>query len=130
MTDSKNAYKGFFDSWMDFNTKMMQSGISTMREYWTPESYENFYSSWSKHYSEMMEKIMRLPGFTEKSWETFKSTTGFQKFSEMMAQQYLKSVNVPTREEIDELSQRISYLDDKMEIIEEKLDSLLEKTAV
>ncbi len=125
VADSTDMCKGFLESWMDFNTQMMKSGFDALGGYCSSDSCEKFYKDWSTHYSDMMEKVMRLPGFTEKSWEAFKTTAGFQKFTEMMTRQYLASLNVPTREEIDELSERISYLDDRLESMEEKLDRAL-----
>jgi DNA anti-recombination protein RmuC len=117
-----------YETWMDFNFKMMQNSMEIVKNCWDSGNYEKLYSTWSENVTEMMEKMMRTPGFTENSWNMFKSTMGFQKFLKMMTSMYLKSLDIPEREEIDELSERINYFDDRIEKIQELLESILEKT--
>jgi TnpA family transposase len=122
MKDGSDYYKAFYESWVDFNRSMMEKSISAIKDSWDPATYEKFYSAWSQNMSEMMEKVMRAPGFAETSWNAFKGTTGFQKFFQLMTDTYLKNMNIPTREEYEEVSKRLDYLDDRLENIEKMLD--------
>jgi hypothetical protein len=114
-----------YETWMDFNYNMMKDSMEIAKNWWDVDNYEKFYSIWSKNMTEMMEKMMRTPGFTENSWKAFKSTAGIQKFYKMLSNMYLKTLDVPDRDEIDELSERINYLDDKIEKMEEMLESII-----
>lgn len=127
MSDSMNFFKDFYSSWADFNVNMMKSSVGIATEAWKPETYEKFYGDWLKNTGDMMEKIMRIPGFAGYSWEIFKTSTGFQKMYQEMMELYLKNMKLPTHGDIDELSQRINYLDDKIEELEKKLKELQPK---
>jgi hypothetical protein len=133
MNNTHEKGKGFdcvsqmYETWMDFNFKMMKDSMEIATNWWDIDNSEKFYSIWSKNMSEMLEKMMRTPGFTENSWNLFKSTSGIQQFYRMLSNMYLKTLDVPDREEIDELSERINYLDDKLEKIEEILETISEQ---
>jgi len=126
-SDKKNVFVDFYSSWVDFNVKMIKNSMELTTEAWEPESYEKFYRSWSENMGDLIEKMFRMPGFAKHSWEFFKSTTGFQKNFNEMIEMYLKAMKIPTHKEVDELSERINYLDDKLEEIEKKLDLLLDQ---
>lgn len=125
MKENSNFLKDFYSSWVDFNVNMTKSSMELMAESWKPENYENFYKVWSENMGNIMEKIMRMPGFANYSWQTFKSSAGFQKMFGEMIEMSHRNMKLPTHKDIDELSERISYLDDKLEEIEKKLDKLL-----
>jgi len=124
MSDSTNFFKDFYSSWADFNMNMMKSSMGLATESWKPETYEKFYGDWMKNTGDMLEKIMRMPGFAGYSWEIFKSSTGFQKMFHEMTEVYMKNMKLPTHGDVDELSQRINYLDDKIEELEKKIKEL------
>lgn len=125
MKDEKDFFKGFYTGWLDFNMKMAKASVDMAQQFWSPESYEKFYSCWSENMAGLMEEMMKAPGFTENSWKAFKSTVGFQKFWEMMTRTYMKNMNIPTREEFEEVLQRLDYTDDRLDKIEQKLEQLL-----
>ena len=106
---------------------IMKSSMGLASEAWKPETYEKFYGDWLKNTGDMMEKIMRMPGFAGYSWEIFKTSTGFQKMFQEMMELYMKNMKIPTHGDIDELSQRVNYLDDKIEILEKKIKELESK---
>jgi predicted ribosome quality control (RQC) complex YloA/Tae2 family protein len=121
MSEKNEFLKDFYSSWVDFNLNMMKSTMDLSTETWKPENYEKFYGSWSKNMSEILEKTMRMPGFTTYSWEIFKSSTGFQKYLNDAMEQYHKTLKIPVHKDIDELSERINHLDDRIEELEKKL---------
>ena len=123
MSDSVNFFKDFYSSWLNANMNIMKSSMGLASEAWKPETYEKFYGTWLENTGDMMEKIMRMPGFAGYSWEIFKSSTGFQKIFQEMVERYMKNMKLPTHDDIDELSQRINYLDNKIEELEKKISS-------
>ena len=127
MSENNNFFKDFYSSWVDFNVNMTKSSMELMTQSWKPENYEKFYHVWSENMGTIMEKVMRMPGFAPYSWEVFKSSAGFQKMFREMTELSCKNMNIPTNKDIDELSERINYLDDKLESIEEKLDKFLKE---
>ena len=122
MSDQTEFAQGLYKNWFDFNKKMMENSMDMTMKYWKPEHYEKMYSQWSSFMSDMMTKMMTQPGFTDKCWKSFKQTAGFQKFWEEANKEYFKNLNMPTREEFDELTARMDYLDDQLEELRKKTD--------
>ncbi|MCE1246278.1 MAG: hypothetical protein LWY06_06520 [Firmicutes bacterium] len=121
--NTTDFFKEFYATWSEHNTNMMKNFSNLTTESWKAESYEKFYRSWSEDTSAMMEKLMRMPGFANYSWEIFKNTTGFQEAFNQMTEAYLKGMNIPTHKDLSELHERLDYLDDKLEELESKMQS-------
>lgn len=123
-TGEAEFQKTVFDAWMNYNMEMMKKSYDIAKDCWNADNFEKFYGVWSSNTSEMMDKVLRTPEFLESSWEMFKNSAGIMRFFEEQTKMNLKSMNVPTMDQLDELSERINYLDDKLENLEEKLDSI------
>jgi hypothetical protein len=120
MMNNTDFFKEFYNTWSEQNVNMMKSFTNLASESWKTESYEKFYRSWSENTSAMMEKMMHVPGFANHSWEIFKNTTGFQEAFNQMTEAYLKGMNIPSQKDLNEIHERLDYLDDKLEELEAK----------
>ena len=127
MKDQAELFEGFYKTWFDFNKKMMENSMEMSMELLRPEQYDKFYTQWSQHMSEMISKMMTAPGFTDKCWESFKASSGFYKFWQASTQEYFKNMNMPTREEYDELAARMDYFDDQLAEMKKMMKEISEK---
>jgi hypothetical protein len=119
--ETTESFKEFFHLWQDMTMNMVKNPMEFTAKAFKPEQYEKFYELYSKQMNEMMEKVMRTPGFATQSWDLFKGTREFHKYMDSMVEQSLKHLKIPTHKDINFMSERLNHLEDRLTVLEEKL---------
>jgi hypothetical protein len=121
MKECTESMKDFFTLWTDLTMSMIKNPMEVAAKTWKTEHFEKLYETYSKNMQEMMERFYKTPGFASKSWEMFKSTKGFQNYFGEMLEIGLRNMSIPTSKDIDELSKRLNYLEDRIDAIEQRV---------
>ncbi len=112
---SKEFYKGFYQSWLELTMETVKNSAELAGSAWKVESYGKFYQKWMNSMKGAMDRILRMPGFASNGWQIFKSTTAHSEIIKEMTELQLRQLEIPSHADLDELSERISYLDDQLE---------------
>ena len=120
--------KGFSDfanlytAWMESNTDLQIVFMEAMRKVRektaaemtgniNPEQYKDFYKIWMETYSETFHEFLKSGHFANDLGKFMSSLLEFQKFNrEMLEENYLKPMNLPTKTEIDEINKELYSL--------------------
>ena len=120
--------KGFSDfanlytAWMESNTDLQIVFMEAMRKVREktaaeitgdigPEQYKDFYKIWMETYSETFHEFLKSGHFANDLGKFMSSLLEFQKFNrEMLEENYLKPMNLPTKTEIDEINKELYSL--------------------
>jgi hypothetical protein len=121
MKEYAESMKEFFTLWTDLTMSMIKNPMEVAARAWKTEHFEKLYETYSKNMSEMMERFYKTPGFATRSWDMLKSTKGFQNYFGEMLEMGLRNMSIPTAKDIDELSERLNYLEDRLDAIEQKV---------
>jgi hypothetical protein len=141
---SEKMMKGFpifsnlYASWMDSNAKLQSVFMEAMHETYEnaatemkgeigPEKYRDFYKIWMETYSKTFKEFLNSDGFTS-DWGKFMSNyLDFQEYNrEMLEENYLKPMNIPTKTEIDEIIKEVYSLKKKVRELTSQINELTE----
>ncbi|MDQ7821399.1 MAG: hypothetical protein RDV48_01255 [Candidatus Eremiobacteraeota bacterium] len=106
--------------WVDTMQAMARNPLEAMGKAWSAETYSRWYDLHSRMTSEILEGILRTPGFAAQSWEMVKGTSPFRKFSREMMETAMKTMELPTGKDINELHERLDSLEDRIESMEKE----------
>ena len=85
------------------------------------QSFSAMVTEWERNFDAFANQVMGTEAYSQAMNEMQKSQLGFQRgFAEMMTQQ-LATMNIPSREDVLQLSELVRQLDRRMERIEERL---------
>ncbi len=113
-----NLYAAGMDSSIDFQSVFMEA-MRRMREKTatdmggetSPEKYKDFYRIWIETYSETFKEFLKSGHFAEDTGKFMSHFMEFQKYNrEMLEENYLKPMNLPTKKEIDEINKELYSL--------------------
>lgn len=113
-----NLYAAGMDSNIDFQSvfmeamRRMREKIATEMEGETsPENYKEFYRIWVETYSETFKEFMGSGHFASDMGKFISYFMEFQKYNrEMLEENYLKPMNLPTKADIDEINKELYSL--------------------
>ena len=114
--------KGFFDACAEFNLKLMNAGMSLSKEGIEQETYKKFFAAWQAALAEYLDKYLRSPEFCEKLSQNMSASLFCKKNIDQVLLSSLKSLKLPTRDDIGELYGRIDAIEEKVDQVLEKLD--------
>jgi polyhydroxyalkanoic acid synthase PhaR subunit len=89
------------------------------------QTYELAEEAWSK----ALGQVSGTDAFSASLGKSLDSYLGFQKLMRDNMQLYLESMNVPTRDDIARLGELIVNLENKIDDLDDRVDSLLEEVA-
>ena len=125
---SEKMMKGFstfvelYTTWMDSNVNFQSVFMEAMRRMHekmgsemegeiSPENYKDFYKLWIETYSETFKEFLKSGHFAEDMGKLMSHFMEFQKYNrEMLEENYLKPMNLPTKTDIDEINKELYSL--------------------
>ncbi len=129
---SVNLYTAWMESLVNFQHIFMEA-MRRMREKMTtemegevrPERYRDFYQLWIETYSETFKEFLKSGHFSSDMGRLTSYFVDFQKSNrELVEENVLKPVNLPTRTEIDEMNRELYALKKTTKNLTRDLDSL------
>lgn len=142
---SEKMMKGFslfvdlYSTWMDSNMNFQSVFIEAMRRVKektdaemegeiSPEKYKEFYRIWIETYSETFKEFLKSGHFASDMGKLMSYFMEFQKFNrEMLEENLLKPMNLPTKSEIDEINKELYSLKKKVKELDSHIKDLSEK---
>ncbi len=129
---SINLYTAWMESLVNFQNVFMEA-MRRMREKMTtemegevrPERYKDFYQLWIETYSETFKEFLKSGHFSSDMGRLTSYFVDFQKSNrDLVEENVLKPVNLPTRTEIDEMNRELYTLKKTTKNLTRDLDSL------
>ena len=139
---SEKMMKGFSlfaelsSTWMDSNVNFQSVFMEAMRRVRektanemegeiNPEKYKEFYRIWIETYSETFKEFLKSGHFASDMGKFMSYFMEFQKFNrEMLEENYLKPMNLPTKTEIDEINKELYSLKKKVKELDRVIKEL------
>lgn len=135
MTGFSN-FANFYTGWMDLNfdfqkvfvdsMKKMHENIETeMQGEISPDKYKELYNIWIDTYSSTFKEFMSSGHFSSEMGKFMSYFLEFQKYNrEMLEENYLKQMNLPTKTDIDEINKELFALRKKTKELASQIDKL------
>lgn len=129
---SVNLYTAWMESLVNFQHIFMEA-MRRMRKKMTtemeveirPEMYKDFYQLWIETYSETFKEFLKSGHFSSDMGRLTSYFVDFQKSNrELVEENVLKPVNLPTRTEIDEMNRELYTLKKTAKNLTRDMDSL------
>ncbi len=142
---SEKMMKGFstfvelYTTWMDSNVNFQSVFMEAMRRVHektatdmegeiSPEKCKDFYKIWIETYSETFKEFLKSGHFASDMGKLNSYLMEFQKYNrEMLEENYLKPMNLPTKTEIDEINKELYYLKKTVKELTSQIKELKEK---
>jgi class III poly(R)-hydroxyalkanoic acid synthase PhaE subunit len=129
---SVNLYTAWMESLVNFQNVFMEA-MRRMREKMTteiegealPEMYRDFYQLWIETYSETFKEFLKSGHFSSDMGRLTSYFVDFQKSNrDLVEENVLKPINLPTRTEIDEMNRELYSLKKTAKNLARDLESL------
>jgi len=142
---SEKMMKGFsnfsnlYESWMESNSHLQSVLMEAMRKTYEktatetegavgPERYRDFYKVWIETYSRTFKEYLGSERFASDLGKLMSHSLDLQKYNkEMLEENYLKPMNLPTKTEIDEINKEVYSLKKKVKELTRQVRELSEK---
>jgi hypothetical protein len=142
---SEKMMKGFsnfvnlYGSWMESNIDFQSVFMEAMRRVHektaiemggeiSPEKYKDFYRIWIETYSETFKEFLKSGHFASDMGKFMSYFMEFQKHTgEMLEENYLKPMNLPTKTQIDEINKELYSLKKTVKELTSQIKELKEK---
>ncbi len=142
---SEKMMKGFstfvdlYTAWMDSNVnfqsvfmeamrRMREKTATEMEGKISPEKYKDFYKLWIETYSETFKEFLKSGHFASDMGKLNSYLMEFQKYNrEMLEENYLKPMNIPTKTEIDEINKELYSLKKTVKELTSQIKEFKEK---
>ena len=93
-----------------------------------PDSYKDVYKIWMDTYSETFQEFLKSGDFAQDMGEVMSRALAVQQYDrDMMEENYLKPLNLPTKSEIDELNKEVYALKRTVKGLTKQVKKLSEK---
>ena len=128
-----------YTTWMDSNINLQSVFMEAMRRVRektakemegeiSPEKYKDFYKIWIETYSETFKEFLKSGHFASDTGKFMSHFMEFHKYNrEMLEENYLKPMNLPTKTEIDEINKELYSLKKTVKVLTSQINKLLEK---
>lgn len=130
-----NLYAAWMDSSINFQSvfmeamrRMHEKTGSEMEGEISPEKYKDFYKAWIETYSETFKEFLSSGHFASDSGRFMSYFMEFQKRNrEMLEENYLKPMNLPTKAELDDVYKELYSLKRTVKELTSQVKELSEK---
>jgi class III poly(R)-hydroxyalkanoic acid synthase PhaE subunit len=123
--DSSSNFQSVF---MEAVRKVQEKTGSEMEGEISPEKCKDFYKIWIETYSETFKEFMKSGHFAADMGKLNSHLMDFQKYNrEMLEENYLKPMNLPTKTEIDEINKELYSLKKTVKELTSHIKALEEK---
>jgi class III poly(R)-hydroxyalkanoic acid synthase PhaE subunit len=108
--------------------KVQEKTGSEMEGEISPEKCKDFYNIWIETYSETFKEFLRSGHFASDMGKLNSHLMDFQKYNrDMLEENYLKPMNLPTKSEIDEINKELYFLKKTVKELTSQIKELKEK---
>ncbi|MCZ7358089.1 MAG: hypothetical protein O8C66_09225 [Candidatus Methanoperedens sp.] len=130
-----NLYTAGMDSNFNFQSifteamrRVREKTATDMEGEITPEKYKDFYKIWIETYSETFREFLKSGHFASDMGKLNSYLIEFQKYNrEMLEENYLKPMNLPTKTDIDEINKELYSLKKTVKELTSQIKELKEK---
>ncbi len=130
-----NLYTAGMDSninlqsvFMEAMRRVREKTTTDMKGEISPEKYKDFYKIWIEMYSETFKEFLKSGHFASDMGKLNSCLMDFQKYNrEMLEENYLKQMNLPTKTEIDEINKELYSLKKTVKELTRQINELKEK---
>ncbi len=123
--DSTSDFQSVF---MEAMRRVHEKTESEMEGEISPEKYKDFYKIWMETYSETFKEFLKSGHFASDMGKLNSYLMEFQKYNrEMLEENYLKPMNLPTKTEIDEINKELYSLKKTVKELTKHIKELKEK---
>ncbi len=123
--DSSSNFQSVF---MEAMRRVHEKTESDMEGEISPEEYKDFYNIWIETYSETFKEFLKSGHFASDMGKLNSHLMEFQKYNrEMLEENYLKPMNIPTKTEIDEINKELYSLRKTVKELTSQIKELKEK---
>ncbi len=134
-----SAFVNLYIAWMDSNSNTLRVFLEAMRRVHektvtdmegdiNPEKYKDFYQICIETFSETFKEFMKSGHFASDMGKLNSLLMDFQIYNrEMLEENYLKPMNLPTKTEIDEINKELYSLKKKVKELTSQIKELKEK---
>ncbi|HMB45550.1 MAG TPA: poly(R)-hydroxyalkanoic acid synthase subunit PhaE [Candidatus Methanoperedens sp.] len=113
---------------MEAMRKVQEKTAKDMEGEISPEKYKEFYNIWIDTYSETFKDFSKSGHFASDMGKLNSHLMDFQKYNrEMLEENYLKPMNIPTKTEIDEINKELYSLKKAIKELNSHIKALEEK---
>ncbi|HWQ95806.1 MAG TPA: poly(R)-hydroxyalkanoic acid synthase subunit PhaE [Candidatus Methylomirabilis sp.] len=113
---------------MEAMRKVQKKTAKDMKGEISPEKYKDFYNIWIETYSETFKEFSKSGHFVSDMGKLNSNLMDFQKYNrEMLEDNYLKPMNLPTKTEIDEINKELYSLKKTVKELTSHIKELKEK---
>jgi hypothetical protein len=124
MTENVEAYSRAYEVWMDAADQMFERVTDAAEG--EDVSLTEFRDIWLRSANEAFKEVMGTTAFAAAQGNLVESTMEMQQQAEEMSRDALEQFGLPTREDVDEVGERLVELERRQHRVEEKLDRIIE----
>lgn len=123
-----NTSSNFQSVFLEAMQKVQEKTAKDMEGEISPEKYKEFYNIWMETYSETFKEFSKSDHFVSDMGKLNSHLVDFQKYNrEMLEDNYLKPMNLPTKTEIDEINKELYSLKKTVKELTSQIKELKEK---
>ncbi|MCX9081189.1 MAG: hypothetical protein OIN83_03240 [Candidatus Methanoperedens sp.] len=123
--DTNSHFQGVF---MEAMRKVKEKTAKDMKGEISPERYKEFYNIWIDTYSETFKDFSKSGNCASDMGKLNSTLMDFQEYNrEMLEENYLKPMNLPTKTQIDEINKELYSLKKTMKELTGQIKALEEK---
>ncbi len=105
------SYLNLLNVFMEAMRRMHEKTAVNVKGEMAPEAYRDFFNMWMETYSETFKEFLKSGHFSSDVGKFMSYLMDFQKNSrDMLEENYLRPMNLPTRTEIDEINREVYIL--------------------
>lgn len=131
-----SKFVNFYTTWMEVNSDFQKVFADAMNrvnervaaetgEGISPDKYKDFYNIWIETYSSSFKDFLKSGRFASDMGRFMSYFMEFQKYNrEMLEENYLKQVNLPTKSDIDEINKELYSLRKKTKELARQIQEL------
>ena len=125
MSESFEAYSNAYDVWMDAADEMFERTVDAAEgEDVAPTEFRDI---WLSTANEAFKEVMGTSAFAAATGDVVENMMKMQRQTEEVSQDTLSQLGLPTRDEMDEVAERLIELEQRQHAVEEKLVRILEQ---
>ena len=127
-TAGMDTSSNFQSVFMEAMHKVHEKTKTDMEGEISPEKYKDFYKIWIETYSETFKEFLKSGHFSSDMGKLNSYLMDFQIYNrEMLEENYLKPMNLPTKTEIDEINKELYSLKKTVKELTRQIKELKEK---
>ncbi|WP_324760290.1 poly(R)-hydroxyalkanoic acid synthase subunit PhaE [Haloarcula sp. GH36] len=124
MSEGMEGYGEAYETWLDATEQMMErSADAAQGEDVDPAEFRDI---WLQSANEAFKNVMSTSAFAAANGQLVESMMDMQQEADEMSQDAIAQMGFPTRDDIDEVGERLLEVERRQHAVEQKLDRVLE----